>query len=643
MPSAKKLRPVSGATRFNATAMSFYDTSISDLLKRLETEQGAERATTYLYLAVEHKPHAPALALQYANEALAICRSQNLRETEIDYWTVRAILEEGVSASEKAIGHLENAVAIATELKDEQGRLTALQKIGLHKLRQHKTDEAGAILNQCVKDYQKLPDSLMKAECFHQTAQYLLNEDLKSAAEMALAGLQIAQQIGRPADQVHHLKTLMNIAEKGGDMELAIRYGLEVLRIKDENKDQTAMLGTARRIAHLYLKTGERSKAQAYFLREVELHSAPVNAHRTAQLQMEDAEVYFLCGRKTEALQLAQQAVAVATAENNQRKLGNAQFQLGHIFFLNEQFGEAIPYLLQSLQTRGDGIAANDHIATLDMLHRCYEQTGEYAEAYTTLKQKAALEAERINIERIKEVAQLNKRYETEKRDAELRELKIKQQQVELERSESELKAIKAQMNPHFIFNALNSIQEMFFIGDKRLANEHLGQFSMLTRQILKASGKQFITLAEEVDMLTKYLQLEGLRFETEFEFRIGLDCEDMTDDMLLPPMLIQPYVENALRHGLLHKTGEKKVEVFFSFLEPEKTLKCTVSDNGIGRAKSAKINEGRSRLHESFATSATARRLDLLNQGRQQPISVTYTDLPQGTSVTIFIPVNYD
>ncbi|HLP50639.1 MAG TPA: histidine kinase [Chitinophagales bacterium] len=623
--------------------MSFYGTSIPDLLKRLETETGAAKANTYLYLAVEHKASDPVTALSYANLALEICSAENLKETEIDYWTVRAILEEGVSASEKAIEHLEKAVAIAAEIKDEQGRLTALQKIGLHKMRQHKTDEAGEILMRCVEDYKLLPDTLMKAECYHQTAQYLMNVDLKQAVEIALSGLAIAKNIGRPLDQVHHLKTLLNIAAKSGDDDKAIEYGLEALRIKEENNDQTALLGTARRIAHLYLKRNEQVLAQKYFEREVQLHAAPVNIHRTAQLQLEDAESYFYSGRVAEALTFAKQAINIATAENNLRKLGNAEFQMGNLLFLNKEFNAAIPYLEKSILTKGDAIAANDHIATLDLLHQCYEQAEQYMEAYTTLRKKSALEAELINSERIKEVTQLNKRYETEKREAELRDLKIKQQQTELERSESELKAIKAQMNPHFIFNALNSIQEMFFIGDKRLANEHLGKFSQLTREILKASGKQYITLSEEIEMLKKYLDLEGLRFEKDFSFSVTMNNEDAADDILLPPMLIQPYVENSIRHGLLHKQGGKSISIDFVFDEPARQLRCTVSDNGVGRKASSEINKGRKQLHESFSTSANAKRLELLNQNRDEKIGVEYEDLENGTKVVILIPVSYD
>ena len=623
--------------------MSFYGTSIADLLKRVETETGATKATTYLYLAVEHKPVDPTAAQQYAAKCLEICRAENLKETEIDYWTVRAILEEGVSASEKAIEHLEKAVAIATEIKDEQGRLTALQKIGLHKLRQHKTDEAGEILLRCVEDYKQLPDTLMKAECYHQTVQYLMNVDLRKAGELALQGLAIAQRVGKPLDQVHHLKSLLNVAANTGDDDKALEYGLEVLRIKDALNDQTALLGTARRIAHIYLKLGQADLAQKYFEREIALHHAPVNAHRLAQLQTEDAETYFYAGKKAEALSFAKRAVEEAQAENNTRKLGNAQYQLGKVLYLTNSFDEAIPYLEQSIITKGQSIGTADHIATLHYLHPCYERTGNFTKAYHTLNTQMQLEKELVNAERVKEVAQLNKRYETEKREAELRELKIKQQQAELERADSELKAIKAQMNPHFIFNALNSIQEMFFIGDKRLANEHLGKFSQLTRQILKASGRQFVTLAEEIDMLQKYLELEGLRFESDFTFAVTVNDEVDADYIQLPPMLIQPYVENAIRHGLLHKQGEKNVQVNFVFDEPNRLLQCTITDNGIGRAASAEINKGRKQLHESFSTSANARRLDLLNQHRDEKIGVQYDDLDNGTKVTILIPVSYD
>lgn len=106
--------------------------------------------------------------------------------------------------------------------------------------------------------------------------------------------------------------------------------------------------------------------------------------------------------------------------------------------------------------------------------------------------------------------------------------------------------------------------------------------------------------------------------------------------------MLLQPYIENAIRHGLLHQKGEKKIAVYFDFDENKKRLTCSIEDNGIGRNASSAINKNRKQLHESFSTSANAKRLDLLNQNRDDKIGVVYEDLNVGTRVTVTVPVNF-
>lgn len=114
-------------------------------------------------------------------------------------------------------------------------------------------------------------------------------------------------------------------------------------------------------------------------------------------------------------------------------------------------------------------------------------------------------------------------------------------------------------MNPHFIFNALNSIHVQFMYGDKLVANEQLNNFTYLTRQILEVSGKKQIAISDEVDILTKYLELEKLRFQKDFTYTISI-AENIDEDYhIIPPMLIQPIVENSLKHDLMHKKGAKK------------------------------------------------------------------------------------
>jgi sensor histidine kinase YesM len=181
-------------------------------------------------------------------------------------------------------------------------------------------------------------------------------------------------------------------------------------------------------------------------------------------------------------------------------------------------------------------------------------------------------------------------------------------------------------MNPHFIFNALNSIQEQFMFGDKLLANEQMGNFTTLTRQILTVSGKKQIPLATEIDLLTKYLELEKMRFDSDFTYHIEI-AENIDDEYTeLPPMLIQPFVENSIKHGLLHKKGHKELLLSFALNQDETFLICTIRDNGIGREQSKVIQQ--KNKHNSFSTSSIAQRLELLYGGTTTENLLQYKDL---------------
>ncbi len=209
----------------------------------------------------------------------------------------------------------------------------------------------------------------------------------------------------------------------------------------------------------------------------------------------------------------------------------------------------------------------------------------------------------------------------------------------------SQLSALKVQMNPHFIFNALNSIQEFILTNEKKLANTYLGKFSDLMRITLDLSQDEYVPLNEELKALNLYLELENLRFSNEIECIVNTGNIISPDKILIPPMLLQPFVENAIKHGLLHKKGSKKLFVSLSVEAENKLLNCIIADNGIGRKKSEELKQFRPQKHKSFATSATAKRLELLNTSHKQKIKVEYTDLQStggdalGTRVELSIP----
>lgn len=232
------------------------------------------------------------------------------------------------------------------------------------------------------------------------------------------------------------------------------------------------------------------------------------------------------------------------------------------------------------------------------------------------------------------------KRVENEK------QIMIEKAETDKELIFSQLENLRSQMNPHFIFNALNSIQEYIVTNEKETASTFLVKFSRLIRIYLEHSRESEVYLEEELKALRLYLELEKDRFEDTLDYSIIVDKNlDTSLSIKVPSLFIQPYIENALKHGLLHKKENRKLEVFFQMNKQENGLICTVTDNGIGRKASSEINGKRAHLHKSFATSANQKRIELINKTRIKKTTVSIDDLhdenfvPNGTKVIIFIP----
>ncbi|MGK0390576.1 MAG: two-component system LytT family sensor kinase, partial [Maribacter sp.] len=233
------------------------------------------------------------------------------------------------------------------------------------------------------------------------------------------------------------------------------------------------------------------------------------------------------------------------------------------------------------------------------------------------------------------------------KKRAELAEIKLSESEnkLKLERklNNAEMKAIKAQMNPHFLFNAFNSIQEFIIMNNRELASNYLGKFADLMRLYLDHSREKTIPLQEEINATELYLELERIRFEEKLNYSINVAKNVDKSRTYLPPMLIQPFIENSLKHGLLHKKNDRKLDIRFAMIG--NVLHCSIADNGIGRHKSALLNARKLKKHKSFATSATQNRIELLNVGREQDITLQIIDLMDdnneavGTKVIIQIP----
>jgi sensor histidine kinase YesM len=211
--------------------------------------------------------------------------------------------------------------------------------------------------------------------------------------------------------------------------------------------------------------------------------------------------------------------------------------------------------------------------------------------------------------------------------EAQAKEREVQLLEIKKLLAESQLMSLRAQMNPHFVFNCLNSIQECIVTKKYGEASHYLNKFSKLFRIVLNNSGKNLVSLNEEKEVLQLYLELEHMRFEKSFDYSICVDEELDADETLVPSMILQPYVENALWHGLMHKVADRSLLIHFKYLSDE-VFQCIIDDNGIGRKKSAalKAQQSKAKRHQSMGMQISADRIELL-QRQEQHASLQIVD----------------
>ncbi len=201
--------------------------------------------------------------------------------------------------------------------------------------------------------------------------------------------------------------------------------------------------------------------------------------------------------------------------------------------------------------------------------------------------------------------------------------------------SNAELKALRSQMNPHFVFNAINSVQYFITNNDPASSQKYLSKFAKLIRYVVDNSKPAAIPLSRELEALNLYLDLESLRFENKFEYNIIINDNVDIDNIQIPSMLIQPFVENAIWHGLMHKESKGKININISL--KDQGIICIIEDNGIGRKRSREIiKEKNNEFHKSVGMSITQERLDVINQKNNSNFTINVIDLEDGNGKSI-------
>ncbi len=469
--------------------------------------------------------------------------------------------------------------------------------------------------------------------------------------------------------------TLATIYSDQKMYEKAIVYSARTINylssVKNPTGDQEIQLSEAYincGTYYLNLKKYEKAlsnlnKALAIFKRGGNTSGESICLNKIAQVKMEE-------GKLQEAEGLLQEALK---SDQGETSTAYAYITLGDLFYRKKELARSESFLskgfemakaVRNLQLQEK---ASELLLKVSRENRNFEKALEMYEFQTKLNDSGKIEASKNALAQQQlrydyEKKQLNLELNAEKREAAknnwlialsgalllllsggyfyYRNNRQKQEITVLEKDRIRQKLLLSQMNPHFIFNSIDNIQSLIINGKEQTAVSYLDRFSRLTRQILENSGENYISLQEEVHMIENYVAIQRLLYKDHFDFTIAMENVADAESFFIPPMLTQPFIENAIKHGLKNKAGKGEIKVVFSYSEDR--LLFEISDNGTGFS-----NENKPSDHKSMAMKITRERLLNYAGGRNfEVVSENRRDAaghPAGVKITFEIPYIYE
>ncbi|WP_105017543.1 tetratricopeptide repeat-containing sensor histidine kinase [Polaribacter porphyrae] len=589
---------------------------------------------------------------------------------------------------EKSLSFIEKALENKQSKKRSAATYKTLADVYFH-WKQYDLASYNYKLSYQIKEINATKIKLAEA----QFLQKKYEESIKSFQEVSQKGLrnyeriQVFEGLG---DAFFAIKRF-NEANKNYQNALQIaQKNLVIPKITDLNS----------KIADVFAAKGNINEADSLFQNSLNLADKE-NLGRSLLQQEKVADFYNSNNRFDDEIKLRKKSLEKAEEDkkaNSKRKINNKDikdsittqkinYKIGNAYILKEDYKSAIPFLEKS---KKDANKNKDIVVEKDAtrkLSEVFANIGNEEKALESYKEYVALvdtlyirkEQEIQRVKRFsKTIADNQNRITSLEKDKELTQSKISLAYVDQQLSEESnrkqriliyslfggiillillayfmyrnnkqqklannllaLKSMRSQMNPHFIFNALNSVNSFIAVNDERNANRYLSEFSVLMRSVLENSDEDFIPLTKEIELLELYVKLEHNRFKDKFDYQIKVDESIHLEQFSIPPMLLQPYIENAIWHGLRYKKEKGNLEISINKKDDE-TVAISIIDDGIGRKKSQEIKTKNQLKQKSKGMSTIKNRIAILNDMYKERVTVKVTDVKEngeGTKVEL-------
>ncbi|HEY8512189.1 MAG TPA: tetratricopeptide repeat protein [Cyclobacteriaceae bacterium] len=613
-------------------------------------------------LAWELKHKTPAKALEYATDAIALAREIGYQKGEGEALSQAGICNTIMGDYTLGLKNFYTALPVLEAAGDERLRANVLNNIGnSHQLRGN-NDQAHLFFHRALAVRRKLGDV---------TALYA------SLNSLALFFRQLKQY----DSAIHYFHEYENLARTQGDLQKlsvvsnnlgltfrnqeaydsALMFFQRAMDIKQVLGDKPGIALSLRNIGDVHNERGEYKKALAFYNESLSIREAIGYNLGLTVLLKDMAEMLRRAGSAREALPYAKRSVAIAQESGMKPEEVGALKTLSSIYEELRDYNQSLKVHQQYAMLK-DSLLDAEKTRQLSELQVKYETEQKEKELLAKSKAIELLEVRSVAERRVRislliaflfmagMVVVLYKRYKLKKQAQEelaRKNLEIANKNREIEEANKELekRMLRAQMDPHFIFNCLNGIQHFITANDKHNALRYLSRFSQLVRQVLENSVNTIVPLADELRLLELYIELEALRFGQRFEHEIAVDPEIDIHNVEVPFLLLQPYVENAIQHGLRHRPAGGRLSI--SLRRSGTNVYCVVEDNGVGRNHARRLGGGRSD-HRPRGMALAEQRLTLLNKKQSRKTLVRIEDLNEssrssGTKVIITIPDQYD
>ena len=544
--------------------------------------------------------------------------------------------------------------------------------------------------------YKELKLPADEADVYNNIANsYMRVDDYPSALKNFMQALTIYQQLNMTESEALVLSNIGMNYHALSDSAKAFMYYQKALLIDEQNNNKINLAHDYEHIGVLYDDANEFDKALVYYKKSLTLNREINNQREIAANLVNIAIVYRKLKNYSLAYKNLNDALEIYTVLTDKYNIANLLNEKGKIYAdcsaallselgiaASDRYAEALSIQHQGLKLARETRSYSLIAQILEDISKTYEKNSSFTQALNTYKQAVALRDTIFNDEQKTQITRLEMQNDFDKKDAitkaatekkqalaaqeiarqkSIRNVSIltgtmlllaaivsfvfykkrkdaieekKQADLKTQVAETEMKALRAQMNPHFIFNSLNSIADYIDKHETQTASEFTAKFAKLMRMVLENSEHKQISLADDLKALDLYIQLERFRLKNKFDYEIKVDENINQENTLVPSLILQPFVENSIWHGMARKEGHGNISIYIK--QEEEMISCIVEDDGVGISEKTMADQEK----KSLGMRITKDRIDIINKVKNSTASVHVSNTITGVKAEVRLPL---